>query len=399
MRFNIHGLGFTIFLAGLSALPPLAIDTALPTLTLVQAEFGSTQAEAASAIAIFLVGFASAPLVVGPLADSFGRKPVALGGLFLFTLCALGCALAPSIGVLLAFRLFQGAGSGAVAVLPRAIIRDLFEGREARLHIAAVSLVFSIAPLIAPTLGVAILAAGSWRLIYLVLAAVGVVLAAVGFVMFEESHPPDRRRSLSPATVFASYRRALTSPMCVGFGIVNGLVFAGLFAYVNTSPLLFIQGYGVSKAAFAGLFAITASGVIVGSSINTWLVRRGARPKIVLDVALGLISLSALTLLAIGIAGVGSPLTVVAPVMVFISCFGLVFPNASHEAVQPLPDIAGVASAVLVATQMLFGALGGVAAAALYRNASPLSIGVVMTVGALAATAIYVFWLRRGVET
>jgi MFS transporter, DHA1 family, multidrug resistance protein len=154
----------------------------------------------------------------------------------------------------------------------------------------------------------------------------------------------------------------------------------------------------VSKAAFAGLFAITASGVIVGSSINTWLVRRGARPKTVLDVALGLISLSALTLLAIGIAGAGSPLTVVAPVMVFISCFGLVFPNASHEAVQPLPDIAGVASAVLVATQMLFGALGGVAAAALYRNASPLSIGVVMTVGALGATAIYVLWLRAGVE-
>jgi DHA1 family bicyclomycin/chloramphenicol resistance-like MFS transporter len=398
MRFNIHGLGFTIFLAGLSALPPLAIDMALPTLALVQAELGATQAEAASAIAIFLAGFASAPLLVGPLADSFGRKPIALGGIFLFTICALGCALAPSIGVLLAFRLLQGAGAGAVAVLPRAIIRDLFEGRESRLHIAAVSLVFSIAPLIAPTLGVAILAVGSWRLIYLALAGVGVALGATGFLMFEESHPPNRRRNLSPATVFASYRRALTSPMCAGFGIVNGLVFAGLFAYVNTSPLLFIQGFGVSKAAFAGLFAITASGVIVGSSINTWLVQRGARPKAVLDVALALISLSALTLLAIGLDGGGSPLMVAAPVMVYISCFGLVFPNASHEAVQPLPEIAGDASAVLVATQMLFGALGGVAAAALYRNASPLSIGVVMTVGALAASALYAFWLRPGVQ-
>jgi MFS transporter, DHA1 family, multidrug resistance protein len=368
MRFNIHGLGFTVFLAGLSALPPLAIDTALPSLALVQADLRATQTQAGSAIAIFLAGFATAPLAVGPLSDRFGRKPVMLAGLSLFTLCALGCALSPTIGALLAFRLFQGVGAGSVGILPRAIIRDLFEGRESRLHIAAVSLVFSVAPLIAPTIGAAILAAGPWRLIFVVLTAVGAALTAVGFALFEESQARDMRRNLMPATLLAGYRRALTSPMCAGFALVNGLVFAGLFAYVNTSPLLFIQGYGVSKVGFAGLFAITASGVIVGSTINTWLVRRHAQPKAVLDAALALITLAALSVLAIGLAGVGSPLIVAAPVMVYISSFGLVFPNASHEAVQPLPEIAGLASAVLVATQMLFGALGGAAAAALYRE-------------------------------
>ncbi len=398
MRFNIHRLGFTVFLAGLSALPPLAIDMALPSLALVQADLHASQAQAASAIAIFLAGFATAPLAVGPLSDRFGRKPIMLAGLLLFTLCALGCALSPSIGALLAFRLFQGVGAGSVGILPRAIIRDLFEGRESRLHIAAVSLVFSIAPLIAPTIGAAILAAGPWRLIYVVLTAVGAVLATVGFALFEESHPLGMRRNLMPATLLAGYRRALTSPMCVGFALVNGLVFAGLFAYVNISPLLFIQGYGVSKAGFAGLFAITASGVIVGSTVNTWLVRWGAEPKAVLDAALALITLAALTLLAIGLAGAGSPLIVAAPVMVYISSFGLVFPNAAHEAVQPLPEIAGLASAVLVATQMLFGALGGAAAAALYRDASPLAIGEVMSVGTLSASALYAFWLRPGVE-
>jgi MFS transporter, DHA1 family, multidrug resistance protein len=291
MRLNIHSIGFTLFLAALSALPPLAIDTALPSLALIQADLDATQTEAASVIAIFLVGFATAPLAVGPLADRFGRKPVMLAGVSVFTLCALGCALAPSIGALLAFRLIQGVGAGAVGVLPRAIIRDLFEeGREARLHIAAVSLVFSMAPLLAPTLGAAILAVGPWRLIFFVLTGVGAALAAVALVLFKESHALDRRRNLRPATILAGYGRALTSPMCVGFALVNGLVFAGLFAYVNVSPLLFIEGYGVSKAAFAGLFAITASGVIVGSSINAWLIRRHARPKTVLDVSLALIS-------------------------------------------------------------------------------------------------------------
>ena len=398
MRLNIHGLGFTAFLAALTALPPLAIDMALPSLGLVQADFGTTQTKAAYAIAIFLAGFSTAPLVVGPLTDRFGRKPVMLTGIGPFTLCAAGSALAPSIYALLAFRLFQGVGAGTVGVLPRAIIRDLFEGHESRLHIAAVSLIFSIAPLIAPTLGAMILAIGSWRMIYAALTGVGVAVALVGFFLFDESHPLDNRRSLRLATMVAGYRRALTTPLCVGFSLVNGLVFAGLFAYVNVSPLLFIQGFGVSKAGFAGLFAITASGVIAGSSINNWLVRRRVRPRSVFDAALLLASLAGLTLLAVGVAGASSPFVVVAPVMVYIASFGLVVTNASHEAVHPLPQIAGVASAVLLAAQMLFGALGGAAAAALYRHASPLAIGVVMSFGALSAAALYVLWLRRRVE-
>ncbi len=196
MRFNIHGFGFTAFLAALTALPPLAIDMALPSLGLIQADFGATQTQAASAIAIFLAGFSTAPLVVGPLADRFGRKPVMLAGILLFTLCAAGCALAPSINALLAFRLFQGVGAGAVGVLPRAIIRDLFDGHESRVHIAAVSLIFSIAPLIAPTLGAAILAFGSWRVIYMLLTGVGAAVALVAFFLFDESHAIDNRRNL-----------------------------------------------------------------------------------------------------------------------------------------------------------------------------------------------------------
>ena len=105
MTFNVHRLGFTAFLGGLSALSALSIDMALPSLALIQSDFGASQSQAAAAIAIFLAGFSTAPLAVGPLADRFGRKPVMLAGLALFTLCAVGCALASSIGALLGFRL------------------------------------------------------------------------------------------------------------------------------------------------------------------------------------------------------------------------------------------------------------------------------------------------------
>jgi DHA1 family bicyclomycin/chloramphenicol resistance-like MFS transporter len=402
-RFNIHGLGFTLFLALLTALPALSIDMALPGLSLIQAEFHAPQTEAASAIAIFIAGFSSAPIVVGPLADRFGRKAIMTIGLALFTLCAAGSTLAASIHALLAFRLVQGAGAGAIGILPRAIIRDLFEGREARLQLSAVSVVFGVAPLIAPALGAEILSFGSWRLIFVVLTGVSIVTTIAAITLFEESHAPENRRNLKPATVFAGYKRVLTNPACAGFSLLGGLVFAGLFAYVNVSPLLFMQGYGVSKTAFAALFAITAfaitaSGVIVGPSVNAWLLNRHVRAKTLLDAGLALDCVIALALLAVGLTGVGSAVVVAALVMVFISAFGLVFPNAVHEAIHPLPEIAGLASAFLTTTQMLFGALGGVTAAALYRDASPTALGAIMSVAALSAGALYAFWLRRRVE-
>ncbi|MBV9288036.1 MAG: multidrug effflux MFS transporter [Hyphomicrobiales bacterium] len=397
MALPAHRLGFTLFLGAVSILPPLAIDTSLPSLPAIQAEFRASAVEASAVIAIFLLGFSTAPLAVGPLADRYGRKPVMVAGVLLFTLCAAGCALAPSIGALLGFRLLQGVGAGAVGILPRAIIRDLFEGREARLQLAAVSIVFSVAPLIAPTLGAAILAFGDWRTIFAALVVVGVLVALAALLVFKESHPPANRRSLMPAAIVEGYRRAVVNRMCAGFSVVGGLGFAGLFAYVNTSPLLFMEGFGVSKAGFAGLFAVTASGVIFGSTINAWLINRHVRPRRVLDVALLLLALAGLALLALGLMGGATPLLVAAPVMVYISTFGLVFPNAVHEAIHPLPEIAGVASAVVQTVQMVCGALGGVIAAAIYHDASPLSIGLVMSAGSLASAALYAFWLRPGV--
>ena len=398
MTFNIHGWAFLAFLAAMTALPPLAIDMALPSLALVQADFGSTEARAAAAIAIFLAGFSTAPIAVGPLADRFGRKPVMLAGFMLFTLCGLGCALAPSIGALLAFRLVQGVGAGAVGILPRAIVRDLFDGHESRLLIATVALVQGVAPVIAPSLGAILLFVAPWRAIYAALGAIGAVLLVVGAAMFLELQPRSARKSLRPAAILASYRRALTDPLCAGFSLVNGLIFAGMFAFINTSPLLFIEGYGLSKAGFAGLFAVTAFGAIIGTSVNARLAHRHVRPSAVLDVALTLAVLSALALLAVALARIDSTVAVAAIVLVYITTFGLIFPNAAYWAVQPLPEIAGVASAILLTAQMLLGAIGGALGASLYRDGSPLSIGIVMGAGAIAAALLYAFWLRPRVR-
>ncbi len=397
--FNIHGRGFLVFVSAMTALPPLAIDMALPSLALVQADLGATQTQAAATIAIFLAGFSTAPLLVGPLADGFGRKPVLVVGLLIFALCGLGAAFAPSIGLLLGLRLIQGAGAGAVGVLPRAIVRDLFDVRESRLFLTAIAQVNGVAPVIAPSIGALVLYVAPWRAIYLVLATIGVFLLALGLTRFRESQPAGVRQSLEPAAVAANYGRALTNRFCLGFSLVLGLTFGGMFCYINTSPLLFMQGFGVTKAAFAGLFAFTSLGVIAGASVNNQLVRRHVKPKTALDLALSLTALAALALLGASLAGLGPAPAIAGLAFFYFLAMGIIFPNAMHEAVHPLPDIAGMASAVLLSGQMLFGALGGALGAALYRDASPLGIAAVMTGAAILAGALYALWLRPHVET
>ncbi len=396
--FDIHGRGFLVFLSAMTALPPLAIDMALPSLALVQADLAASQTQAAATVAIFLAGFSTAPLLVGPLADRFGRKPALAVGLFIFTLCGLGATFAPSIGLLLGLRLIQGAGAGAVGILPRAIVRDLFGARESRLFLTAIAQVNGVAPVIAPSLGALILYVAPWRTIYLALAAIGFVMLALGLARFRESQPVGARQSLQPAAVAANYGRALTNRFCLGFSLVLGLSFGGMFCYINTSPLLFMQGFGVSKAAFAGLFAFTSLGVIGGASVNSWLVRHCVKPKRALDLALSLTALAAVALLGASLAGLGSAGLVAGLAFFYFLAMGIIFPNAMHEAVHPLPEIAAMASAVLLSSQMLFGALGGALGASLYRDASPLGIAAVMTGAATLAGALYALWLRSSVE-
>ena len=396
--FDIHGRGFLVFLSTMTALPPLAIDMALPSLALVEADLAATQTQAAATVAIFLAGFSTAPLFVGPLADRFGRKPALVVGLLIFALCGLGATFAPSIGLLLGLRLIQGAGAGAVGILPRAIVRDLFDARESRLFLTAIAQVNGVAPVIAPSLGAIILYVAPWRTIYLALAAIGFVMLALGLARFRESQPVGARQSLEPAAVAANYGRALTNRFCLGFSLVLGLTFGGMFCYINTSPLLLMQGFGVSKAAFAGLFAFTSLGVIGGASVNSWLVRRGVKPKRALDLALSLTALAALALLGAGLAGFASAGLVAGLAFFYFLAMGIIFPNAMHEAVHPLPEIAAMASAVLLSSQMLFGALGGALGAALYRSASPIGIATVMTGAAILAGALYTLGLRPHVE-
>jgi len=391
MRIQPKSLGFTMLLGALAALPPLAIDMGLPALTALGASLKASPAATGSTLSLFMTGFAIAQLVFGPFSDRYGRRPILLAGCGVFAMAGVMCTIAPSIEALIGWRFVAGMGAGAAAVLEMAIVRDLFEGAAARAQFSYVNLVMSIAPMVAPTIGGWILTIADWRAIYGLLAAGGLVLAITIAIGFEESIHQRDRLALAPRRLLSNYCRVLSNRLCIGYALVNGLSFGCMFAYVAGSPLVLIDILGVSTTVYSGFFAATAFAIMAGSFTNGQLSTRNVSPSQLLKVGLMLAVTSAVALAIVSIGNEVRVSTLLPLLVLNTFSFGLIAPNAKHGALQPLPEIAGVAAAVLGFTQML---LGGTIASALvaffYDGRTANAMTNVMTLFAIASLVVYV---------
>lgn len=395
MRIRPNSLGFTLLLGSLAALPPLAIDMGLPALAAVGTSLNAPPAATGLTLSLFMAGFAIAQLVFGPFSDRYGRRPILLIGCGVFALANVMCAIAPSIDALIAWRFIAGTGAGAAAVLEMAIVRDLFEGSAARAQFSYINLVMSIAPMIAPLIGARILVIADWRSIYGVLAVGGFVLLITTALGFGESIPRRDKNAIAPRRIIHAYRRVLGDRICVGYAFVNGLSFGCLFAYVAGSPLVLVDVLGLSTTVYGWFFASTALAIMAGSFLNGRLSLHGVPPSRLLKAGLTLAVASAIALVLVSISNNARVVTFMPLLVLNTFCFGLIAPNAKYGALQPLPEVAGVAAAVLGFTQML---LGGTFASALvaflYDGRTATAMTSVMTLFALAAIAAYTVIVR-----
>ena len=385
---------FTVLLGSLVTLSSFATDMGLPVLAATAAALGVAPARAALTFSVFMAGFACGPLVFGPVSDRAGRRPVLLAGCAAFAAFGALGASAGSLGTLLAWRFLMGAGAGTCQVLVLATVRDLFAGAEARARQSYVNLAAGVAPIIAPTLGVWVAAAGGWRAIYGALAAGGAVLFTLAALGLGESAPPRPGARLTPGAVARSYARVVGHPVSFGYALVVALSFGSLFAYVSGSPLVLIGLMGVSQRVYGLLFASTAFGLMVGALTNARLLRRGVSHRRL--IAAGLLTVSAVSLVLLVLAGAGLlrvwllvPLVVVAHVGQ-----GVLRPNAAQGALEPLPDVVGVAGAVLSALQMVAAALASAAAASFFDGRTALAMTGTMAVCASGAAAAYALVVR-----
>ena len=376
MALRPQSLAFTFLIGGLAALPPLSIDLGLPALTLLESSLGASHTQAALTLSLFLAGFGLSQLVMGPLSDRHGRRPVMLAGMALYALAGLGCALSTSIEALLAFRLLEGIGAAGGTTLAMAVVRDSFEGQAGRIKMSQVSMVITIAPIIAPTLGgLLLLLFHDWRVIYATLALAGAALVVAVWFGLADSRPPlpgARLDLLGRYAAVFQYRRTM------GYVLVNTLCSGGLFAFIAGSPMLLMGTMGVSTAMFGLLFATTSSGILLGSTINNILARRGVGAQAPLAVGLSLAPLAALGAALVTGAGIVSVATFIPFVVVVGICRGLTTPNITHAALEPVPHHAGVTAALMGAGQMLCMAVASVVVAEMHDDFGALGVALTM---------------------
>ena len=388
---------FTIFLASLTALTSISIDMSLPAVPAIERAFALQPSHGALTLSFFLAGYSVTPLLGGPLADRFGRRPVLLVVLGLFTASALLCAVSPGFHSLLLARLLQGCSAGVGVSLPLAIVRDRLSGPEARQRISDVTTVNGLMPLLAPVLGGWVLLLGSWRWIFGTQAvfAVYVVLGVVFY--FEESLPADRRQPFSPAGLLRNYATLLGDRRFLGYAAVYALLFGMIFSYISESPLLLMHDLGLSRTAYTMLFGVTALGTILGAFSSAWLSRSAVPVRAMLSGGLLLLVADCALAAALALAGLHKVWTIVGPMFVMLFCFGLTTPAVTLEALETVPHLAGSGSGVLRSLQMIVGsaASGFLAAWCARRGVQPeSSIMLTVLVFAVAAVAIYFSALR-----
>lgn len=373
---------FIVLLAALTAMTALSIDMSLPALPTLTQVLHVTPDRAQLTLSVFLLGFAGGQLFVGPASDRFGRRPVLLVGLLAFSLAGFGCALTERIESLIALRFVQGMTACVGPVLGRATVRDHFHATRAARFLSSLIAVFAVAPLVAPILGGQLLHRLGWHAIFWTLGGLGVALFALTALFLGESSKRLDPDALRPARLVGNLRVFLGNRVSLVHGLIVLFVFGAQFSYISGSPFVIIEIFGVPADRYGFFFGGTAASLIVGATLNARLLARTA-PARLLRVGLLMLVGSGAALALAALAGAGL-WPIFLPLMVFFVGLGLVSPNATAAALEPMPHMAGAASSILGVFQMVGGAFAGWMVSALYdHTARPMALSVA-GLGALA---------------
>ncbi len=393
---NSGMLRIALVIGLLGAVGPFAIDMYLPALPALAADLGASAQATQYTLTAFFVAFGVSQLAYGPLADQYGRKPPLYVGLSIFLLGTLGCALAPSIGMLIFARLVQGLGAATVMVVPRAIIRDLHTGPEATRLMAMVMLVISISPMLAPLAGSGLMAIGSWRLIFVVLAVAGLLALALTAFMLPETLAPENQQPARLGVMARGFGRLLRDPEFMGLTLIGGFSMSSFFVFIASASFVYTQQFGLSPTGFSLAFALNAIGFFAASQMAASLGERYGMARVV-GTAVSCFAAVTTLLFLVALAGYATLPVIIGMLFVANAFLGVVMPTTMVMALDPHPDIAGLASSLGGTLQMVTGglmmALGGV----FFDGTATPMLATIALAGLLACgAALLTFRRRRG---
>ncbi|WP_460467268.1 multidrug effflux MFS transporter [Calidifontibacter terrae] len=330
-----------VVLATLSMLGPFSIDTPFPAFGRMGREFAVSTDQMQLVVTAYMLAFAVMSPFHGPLSDSIGRRPVMLAGLSCYGLASIGCALSQSLPMLLVFRVLQGLSAGGGVIVSRAVIRDQFEGAQAQQLMSRVTMIFGIAPAVAPVIGGWLLNVGSWRAIFWFLVVVSVALTALVVFVLPESHPVERRTPFRPASLLAGLIQAGRSPAFHRVSWAASLNFAAYFLYVGAAPIFVVDLLGRGEGDFWMLFVPLIAGMVIGSGICSWSSGRFSIDRLV---TAGLIFAFGGSLVNLALASVEAtarlPYAVVGPFLIGIGT-GACYPALQLKLLDMFPGSRG----------------------------------------------------------
>ncbi len=368
-----------IVLGLITAVGPFAIDMYLPALPSMGASLNASLGAVQWSLTVFFIVIGACQLIYGPLSDMVGRKPPIYAGLVLFLIGSIGSALSPNIETLIAFRVVQALGACAGMVIPRAIVRDLMTGHEATKLMSMLMLVVSISPILAPLTGSFVLQAFSWRAVFAVLTIAAFVAFTLAYTQLPETRPLEERRGSTWLGAFAAYLVLFRDVEFLGLVLIGALGISTFFIYLSNAPFVLINHFGLSQQAFSLCFALNAASFFGFSQFTSVIARRIGLQWLVRIAATGFaLAMGSLGLIAA--SGYESLVLMMAMLFVGYGFLGLLLPTTGVMALDRHGAIAGTASALMGALQMLLGAaIMGLSSIFADGTPRPMLIGVGMT--------------------
>lgn len=332
----------------------------LPSMPDMAREFETSTGSISLAVTLFLFAFAASQLFFGPASDRFGRRPVLLAGLGLYTLGTVISLFSSSVGVLVAGRILQGAGGGAGPAVATAVVIDVYRRERATQVLAVMAMVMALAPMLSPIAGGVLHDLFGWRSVFVTLLAVGGVLTSGCLLLLPETVPERDRSALEARRMAANYRRLFSSPVYVSHALLIALLFSGQLVFISSSSFVLIDELGLTPGLFGVGFGFVALGIMAGAALARRLAPRWPPDRIILLAVVGGGTASA-TMACLALVGAAGALFIVLPMFLVTVGNGLVRPPAMASALVPFPETAGLASAVLGFAQIALASVYSIA--------------------------------------
>ena len=345
-----------LILGSLTALSPFSIDMYLPGFPAIAKDLATSAAKVSLSLSGFFIGISLGQLLYGPLLDRFGRKKPLYIGLSIYILASIGCTFSHSISSLIVLRFIQALGSCAATVVSVTLVRDLFPVEENAKIFALLILVLGASPMIAPTAGGYIISSFGWHSVFIVLTIICILIFICCIFWLPAGNAPDTSLSLKPGPITRGFLSVFLNPQFYTYCLTGGMAFAGLFAYVAGSPVVFMNVYGVSQKTYGWIFAMLSIGFIGSSQLNNLLLKKFNSQQILHTILTSYLILALFFLLTSLMGWMSLPLNIVF-LFLLLSCVGIANPNTAALTLAPFGKNAGTASSLMGAIQMGIGSL------------------------------------------